>query len=83
MTYRDLIWRSGGIALLVSAAAVRWDAWSGFGSTTGLLAFGLALAGLVLLVQGRRVPAAIRIELGRHRTLPRAVRARHREKGGR
>jgi hypothetical protein len=40
----------------------------------GLLGFVFAVIGLVLIIQGKRVPAALRIELSRHRMLPEAIR---------
>jgi hypothetical protein len=48
-----------------------------------LLGFALAMGGLILVVQGKRVAAAIRIERGRHRLLPTAIDARRRTRARR
>lgn len=72
MTRRDLGWRAAGVAMIVTG----WSASLGAGSDAagievlGLLGFSLAMAGLVLAVQGRRVAAALRVERSRHRDLP-------------
>ncbi|TPG54223.1 hypothetical protein [Sphingomonas glacialis] len=82
MTHRDRLWRGLGVALVVVASAVRMT--EGFETQigAGLAAFILMLAGLVLIVQGKRVPAALRIERSRHRLLAQAIRdRRHRRPG--
>lgn len=45
-------------------------------SIWSLLSFVLAVAGLLLLVQGQRVSKAWHVERGRHRNLVTAIRAR-------
>lgn len=77
MTRRDLTWRAGGFALFVAASAVGLvehsptDAPdSTFGLLLGLIGFLLAIAGIVLLVQGKRVPQSWRAERRRHRARP-------------
>lgn len=80
MTHRDLAWRGTGVALLAIATAIGLG--DRFDGGAALLGLGVALAGLVLIVQGKRVPAAWRVELSRHRTLAQAIRARrHRGSG--
>lgn len=76
MTLRDLAWRCAGGGILALAGAIGPGHLLGTGGASGLLAFVTALLGLVLLVQGRRVPAALRIERSRHRALPQALRRR-------
>lgn len=82
MTRRDLAWRSGGLALLAAASGIRLiDRWmtggasdSTLGMLLGLGGFLLAIAGVVLLVQGKRVPQALRCEYRRHRARGLATR---------
>ena len=78
MTHRDLAWRGAGLALITASAVIG----SASSNPTRLLAFALAVCGLVLLVQGRRVPAALRVERSRHRGLPQAIRERRRKRWG-
>lgn len=80
MTRRDIAWRGLGVALL--AVAGIGEAWSGGDAGQGMGVFGFALAviGLVLVVQGRRVPAALRIERSQHRLLAQAIHARRRRR---
>lgn len=83
MTHRDRFWRGLGVALVGVASTVRMT--QGFETHigAGLAAFILMLAGLVLIVQGKRVPAALRIECSRHRLLAQAIRnRRHKRPGG-
>ncbi|MDY7524312.1 hypothetical protein [Sphingomonas sp. 10B4] len=82
MTHRDLFWRGLGAALVVVAATVRLA--DGAGTHTGmmLVAFLLTLIGLVLMIQGKRVPAALRVERSRHRLLAQAIRDRRRKRSG-
>jgi hypothetical protein len=42
----------------------------------------VALIGLVLIVQGKRVAAAVRVERSRHRALLAAIRARRARRSG-
>lgn len=76
MTRRDLAWRMGGGALLAAAAVVGPLERFGNGSLAAFAACCLAFVGVVLVVQGRRVPATIRIERSRHHALPHAIRER-------
>ena len=76
MTLRDLAWRFAGVGILALAGAIGPGHLLGTSGASGLLAFVTALPGLVLLVQGRRVPAALRIERSRHRALPQALHRR-------
>ncbi len=60
MTQRDLAWRGvGAVAFLFAAGIGLADRLDG-GSLLALPAFGLALIGLVLIVQGKRVAASVR-----------------------
>ena len=76
MTRRDMAWRGAGVALLAVTA------WVGFGKPFGddvlpaLLTLLLAIVGLVLAVQGHRVPLAWRVERSSHRMLPQAIHQR-------
>lgn len=76
MTGRDALWRGAGAATF--AGAIGTCALPGIGVAVQLLCFVLAVAGIVLMIQGRRVPAALRIELSAHRSLPQAIHARTR-----
>lgn len=78
MTHRDLFWRGLGAALVVVTATVRLA--DGAGTHTGimLVAFLLTILGLVLMIQGKRVSAALRVERSRHRLLAQAIRDRRR-----
>ncbi len=82
MTRRDLAWRASGAALFAAAATVGFISRGGSAAVLGLPAFCLALLGIVLIVQGRRVPAALRIERSGHRTLAQAIHERHRRRSG-
>jgi hypothetical protein len=82
MTRRDRAWRSLGVALVGVAATARLAEGTGTYSGLSLLAFLLTLGGLVLIVQGKRVPAAFRVERSRHRMLAQAIRARRRQRSG-
>ena len=81
MRHRDLVWRRVGVVAFVVALAI------GFADRVDdglkLLGFGVALIGLVLIVQGKRVAAALRVERGRHRLLAQAIDARRRRRAGR
>lgn len=76
MKRRDLAWRGLGLGIVALAGAIGPGGGLGTGVGTGFVAFITALIGLVLLVQGKRVPAALRIERSRHRTLPEAIHRR-------
>lgn len=78
MTARDLRWRAGGLVLLAAAGAA--GVWADSHPAWGLPAFALAVAGAILLIQGRHVPLAFRVERGRHRHLPSILKARHRQR---
>jgi len=78
MTRRDRIWRSfGGCCFVTGCALGVVPGWSEHGSI-GVLGFALAMTGLVLLVQGKRVPATWKIVRSRHYALPEAIVARRR-----
>lgn len=74
MSGHDLAWRAAGITMMVAGAASTAIADVALGVT--LAGFALAIAGVILAVQGDRVPLAIRIERSRHRDLPARVHAR-------
>ena len=83
MTLRDMMWRAGGLALFGTACAIGFDNRFSDGSVAttssavpGLLSFGLAIMGIVLLVHGKRVALAWRIERSRHRNLAATIHAR-------
>jgi hypothetical protein len=78
MTHRDLVWRSLGVCALCSAGLVGFVNQPGTESVRGLIAFCLAISGVVLIVQGKRVPAALRVERSRHRALPQTISERRR-----
>ncbi|MDX5984254.1 hypothetical protein [Sphingomonas echinoides] len=75
MTPRDRAWRGVGVVAFLFAAGVGLADRLDGGSLLALPAFALALIGLVLIVQGKRVAAAVRVERSRHRTLVAAIRA--------
>jgi hypothetical protein len=73
------MWRGVGAAALVTGYAIGAFADPAASLAAGVATLGgfvMAITGLILMVQGRRVPAAIRIELSRHRLLPQAIHAR-------
>lgn len=84
MTARDLAWRAGGTALtavgFVASRATPGD--PGWAAALSLLAFLMAIGGLVLVVQGDRVPRALRIERSRHRHLPDTLVHRRQTRAG-
>lgn len=83
MTRRDLAWRGAGLAIFAGACAVSVANEAGSkGGSLGLIWFALAFVGVVLIIQGKRVPAALRIERSRHRELPLAIHARRRRRSG-
>lgn len=82
MTQRDLAWRGvGAVAFLFAAGIGLADRLDG-GSLLALPAFGLALIGLVLIVQGKRVAASVLVERSRHRALVAAIRAQRARRSG-
>ncbi|MET3825274.1 hypothetical protein ABIC16_000967 [Sphingomonas sp. PvP055] len=76
MTHRDMLWRGIGVALLAAGSVVASLERIGESSLPGLVGFGFALFGFVLIVQGKRVPAAFRVERSRHKRLPQTLHAR-------
>ncbi|WP_010184881.1 hypothetical protein [Sphingomonas sp. PAMC 26605] len=82
MTHRDLAWRSLGVALVVVAVAARIADGAGTHAGLSVIAFIMALIGLALIVQGRRVSAALRVERSRHRMLAQAIHDRRRRRSG-
>jgi hypothetical protein len=73
---RDRAWRSFGLGLFAVAIVIGLARQPGTDSSLGLLAFALAILGLVLIVQGKRVSAAVKVECSRHRLLAQAIRDR-------
>ncbi len=80
MTRRDLCWRAAGTAMFALASLAGLAGLAGATGKVGLPGFFLALIGLALIVQGRRVAAALRCEQGRHPTLAQAIHARQRQR---
>ncbi|MCW6536023.1 hypothetical protein [Sphingomonas lycopersici] len=78
MTVRDFAWRALGAQLVVAGYAASELAPPEAARPAALFGFAVAIAGAVLIIQGRRAALALIIERGRHRELPRALRARHR-----
>ncbi len=78
MTPRDLIWRAAGGGLIAAGYGVTRAVESAGGPAAILGLFGImvAAAGLLLLLGGKRIPMALRIERSRHRELPMAIKAR-------
>ncbi|WP_419815539.1 hypothetical protein [Glacieibacterium sp.] len=71
MRRHDLAWRSLGAAIVAAASVLKF---SRYGDATAMPAFCFGLLGILLMIQGRRVVAALRVELGRHRLLARIRR---------
>jgi len=83
MSRSDQGWRSLGVLLFAGGCggsfAVRaLD--TGVGTALMLLCFLVTLGGVVLAVQGKRVPLAFRIEHSRHRNLPLILHLRRRNR---
>lgn len=74
----DRLWRGVGVALLIAGglAGAFSDAIESDLGGLLLLGFPIAMFGLVLVVQGRRAPRAIRVECSRHRHLPERLQRR-------
>lgn len=84
MTRRDLAWRALGAATIAAACAVAALGNAGVGAapSMGLLSFVLAILGLTVIIQGDRIPRALRVETSRHRDLPTALSRRRRARRG-
>ena len=83
MTRRDLFWRGLGSLLFIGAPCIVLSASTDSGgSATALTMFCMAMMifGLVLLVQGKKVALAWRVENSPHRMLPAMIRLRRRER---
>ena len=81
MTGRDLAWRGAGLALTMIGCApgiVRPADATGLWSALTIAGLLVAIAGIVLMIHGRRVAVALRIERSRHRQLPSILRTRRR-----
>lgn len=83
MTRRDLAWRAAGASLFITGCTVNLLGRVGSPNApvmpvavTGLLAFVVAVLGIVLLIQGKRIPNIWKVERGRHRDLPIAIHQR-------
>ena len=76
MTQRDLVWRVAGAALIAAGALATRAATAAAGSAdlVGLLGLLVAATGLLLLIGGKKVALALRVERSRHRELPGAIR---------
>lgn len=77
MTRRDLGWRGAGVMIFALALAIGGASTPAAGPA-GLLCMAMALIGVLLIVQGKNLPAALRIERSRHRVLAHAIRQRRR-----
>lgn len=82
MTRRDAVWRGTGLAVFLAALTTALIGPVAIRDGLVLPCFVAAIGGIVLMVQGKRVPAVWRIERSRHRDLPQAIRAR-RHRGSR
>lgn len=78
MTGRDLCWRAGGAALYVAGCVAALL--SAEGSPWVTVQFLAVIAGLVLLVNGKRVAVALRAELRGHKGTAQAVHAARRRR---
>ncbi|HEV2599078.1 hypothetical protein [Sphingopyxis sp.] len=76
MTVRDLRWRIAGATLLIMGYFVVDAATKAAGGADmfGLLGLLVAAGGLLLLIGGKRVALALKVERSRHRELPGAIR---------
>lgn len=73
---RNLRWRLFGLMLFVAACACQVARPGAASGGEGIAAMLMAIAGALLLINGRRAILALRIEAGRHRRLPAAIHAR-------
>jgi len=83
MTPRDLLWRGLGGVLSVGGPACELLVPGDSGGARGLLTllfFAATVLGIILLVQGKKVALALRIDGSRHRMLPDLIRSRRRER---
>ncbi|EJL20418.1 hypothetical protein PMI02_05537 [Novosphingobium sp. AP12] len=83
MTRRDLLWRCLGGVLLAGGPTCELLAPGDSGGARGILTllfFAATVLGMVLLVQGKKVALALRIDGSRHRMLPDLIRSRRRER---
>lgn len=76
MTGCDLVWRGAGLLTFAVAITIGAGGWLGTGAAIVLPCFALTIFGIVLMAQGKRVPAVWRVERSRHRALPQAIHAR-------
>ncbi len=72
MTRRDILWRAVGVVLTVGACSV---AATTTGSALAILAFPVALLGLTLVINGKRVVVALRAERHGHCHTAEAIHA--------
>ncbi len=72
----NLRWRLLGLMLFVAACACQLARPDGTSGGEGIAAMLMAIAGALLLINGRRAILAVRIEAGRHRRLPAAIHKR-------
>jgi len=75
MTVRDLRWRISGATLIAMGYALTHVAMKAAGTADmlGLLGLLVAAGGLLLLLGGKRVALAFKVERSRHRELPGAI----------
>lgn len=76
MRRRDSLWRGVGVVVFAAACGTGLARGPDASASLALLCFAAALFGAVLIIQGKRVSAALRIERSRHRELPQAIHAR-------
>ena len=72
MTRRDILWRGIGVVLAVGACGV---AAAVNGSAMAMLVFPIALLGLTLMINGKRVVAVLRAERHGHGHTAEAIHA--------
>lgn len=79
MTRRDRIWRGIGATFFVLACAIGIVPGLSEPDSIGVFGFALAMTGLVLMVQGKRIPSAWKIVRSRHHALPEAIIVKRRK----